>query len=144
MWDSPRICCFWHKWIGYTMQRLLECVDFVSLESSAERRCMRADATKLVSYTSAHAPCQLLSQGRPKPRTPGHAVMPAEHIWLTDFLCGWPIGVKFIARCSKRPGCWRRHLHTLTENVFICDVLIWCIQRTTMCCISTLLLTYLG
>jgi len=53
------------------------------------------------------------------------------------FLCGWSVGLDFPARVLAGSGHWWEQFQMIIEDVSICSVPYWCIQRirgfTTMC-----------
>ena len=52
----------------------------------------------------------------------------AEYIFPAGFLRGWPVGVEAVAGLPERPGSQQGHFLQASEDVFVCNVLIY-VQR---------------
>ena len=49
----------------------------------------------------------------------------AEYICPAGFLCGWSVGVEFVAGLPEGPGSQQRHFLQAPKDVFVCSVLIY-------------------
>jgi len=59
------------------------------------------------------------------PTAPGRIVPLTQLLWPTGFLCGWPVGLEFLARQLAGSGYWREVSDNLWRR--------FCLQRTDVC-----------
>ena len=59
-----------------------------------------------------------------RPTAPGRTASPAQLLWPTGFLCGWSVGLKFLAGQLAESDYWREQFQTISEDVSVRNVLM--------------------
>jgi len=73
--------------------------------------------TSRIGVTSRQSPIR-------HPTAPSRTAPPAQLLWPTGFLCGWPVGLEFPAGQLAGSGYWREHFHIISEDVSVRNVLM--------------------
>ena len=58
------------------------------------------------------------------PTAPGRTASSAQLLWPIGFLCGWSVGLEFLAGQLAESDYWREQFQTISEDVSVRNVLM--------------------
>ena len=112
----------WKRCPGHMLPRSV-CASWMNLFNT-NKYIHKAVATRTTTPVTSEMICLTATSPIRHLTASSRTAPPAQLLWPTGFLCGWSVGLEFLAGEPAESSYWREWFQTISENVSVCNVLM--------------------